>query len=147
MGALTAHDDVGTYRALATGLDDGIGRFHEDRKITFEQFGVFAREQAETIELRGNLFGVVEDERDVAVRLRDSGREPQGDSYAAFHVAGAKSIQKLAFAPGRQVSIHGHGVEVARDDDPLVTAQIGARDDRIAVTSGSSSRATSTPCP
>ena len=42
-------------------------------------------------------------------------------------------MQQLAVAPGREVVVERHRVEVAGDHDPLAAAEVGARDDGVAV--------------
>ena len=86
--------DVDPQRALAAGLDDGVGRLHQDREVGGEQLGVGSREQVQPVELGLDLLGLVEDEGDVAVRLGHRGREPQDDRVAALHVAGAEAVQE-----------------------------------------------------
>ena len=120
-------------RALAARLDGGVRRLHQDREVGDHQLGVGLAEQAEAVELVLDLLGVVEDEGHVAVGRGDGGRQPQDDRVATLHVAGAEAVQQVALATGRQVVVERHRVEVARDHDPLAAAEVGARDDGVAV--------------
>ena len=91
--------DLDAQRALAAGLDDGVGRLHQDREVGLASArGRSARAGCRPLNSRVDLLGLVEDEGDVAVGLGHGRGEPQDDRVAALHVAGAEAVQQVAVA-------------------------------------------------
>ena len=133
MGALAGRTDVGAHRALAAGLDAGVGRLHEDREVAGEQLGTLAGEPAEPVELRSDLLALVEHVGDVADGLGDRRGHHERDRHAALHVARAQTVEDVALEPRRQVAVGGHGVKVPGDDDSLGTTERRTSDDRVAI--------------
>ena len=98
-----------------------------------EQLGSPRDQLAEAVPLGFDLFAVVEDVGDVPVRLSQRCGQPQRDGDATLHVAGAEPVDQAVRAARRQVVVQRHRVEVAGDHDPLVPAEFGTGDDRVAV--------------
>src|SRR5690606_4785408 len=55
------------------------------------------------------------------------------DRHSALHVAGPEAVQVGLVAPGGQVVVERHGVEVAGDHDPLGATEVGAGHHVVAV--------------
>ena len=127
--ALDAYVDP--QRALAAGLDDPVRGLHQDREVGLEQVGVALRKELQAVALGLDLLALVEQVGHVPVGHRHRRGEPQRDRHAALHVAAAEAVQRLLVAPGGEVAVERHGVDVAGDHDPLGVPVVGAGDDRV----------------
>ena len=131
---LPRQPDVDVQRALAAGLDHGVGGLHQDREVGGEQRGVALAELEQPVVVGLDLLAVVEHEGEVADRLGHRGGQPQDHRVAALHVAGAQAVQDpVVVEPRGQVVVDRHRVEVAGDHHPLVAAQLGAGHHGVAV--------------
>ena len=124
--------DVHAQGALAAGLDDGVARLHQDREVALDEVGALLGDDSETVEDVVDLLGLVEDEGDVAVGFGDLLGQPEGDSDATLHVAGAEAVQQGAVVAHREVAVEGDGVDVTRDHHALFASEVGAGDQRVA---------------
>ncbi len=133
MGALAGHADLDPQRALTAGFDDGIGGFEEDGEIAGEPIGVLLREPLQTVARGLDFLVVIEDERDVAGRLRHRSGEVQQHGDARLHVGCAAAVHALAVAPGRHVVDDRDGIEMAGEHHSSRAAEAGERHDGVTV--------------
>lgn len=134
VGALAGGAQQDPEGALAAALHLAVGGLQEDGEVTGEPVGVGVGDMAEAVEVRGDLFLVVEDEGQVAVGRRDRGSHPQLDGDPGLHVAGAAAPQHAVLVqPGGDVAGDRHGVEVSGEHHPLVAAQVRTGHDVVAV--------------
>ncbi len=121
-------------RALAAALDLTVRRLQEDREVALQPVGMGLGDVLEAVEVGGDLFVVVEDERQVAVGGRDRRCDAELDRHPGLHVAGAAAPQDAVLVEARgDVVGDRDGVDVAGQDDAFATAEVGAGDDVVAV--------------
>ena len=133
VGTLAGGAQLDPHGALAAGLDAGVGGLHQDGEVPGQQLGSLARDPSEPVVDRRDLLGVVEHVGDVAHGVGGGRGQRQGHRHPALHVAGPQAPQDVVLQACGQVPVDRHGVEVSGDHDPLVTAQVGAGHDRVAV--------------
>ena len=95
VGAAAVCPQFDSHRALATGFDNRVRRFHQDCEVGMQQFRTAVRDALESVELGFDLLAFVEDVGDVARRCSDCGGEFEFDGCAALHVAGAEPVQPV----------------------------------------------------
>ena len=123
--------------AVAAPLDLAVGRLAQDREVCGEQVGAGLGEPGQAVEIRVDLLVVVPHPGDVDPGRGELRGELQLHGDAGLHVDGAAPPEErlpiLGDLAGGDVAVDRHGVDVPRDDDPLIPAEVGAGHDRVAV--------------
>ncbi len=123
--------------AVAAALDVGVGRLPQNGEVAGKQFGVGAGQAGEAVERLGDLFVVVPDPGDVHRGLGELCGELELNRDSRLHVDGATAPEEVdavdALVASGNVVVDRYGVDMAGDHHSLVTSEIGAGNDRVAV--------------
>jgi hypothetical protein len=125
VGPHAGEPDLEPHRALAAGLQHRVGRFAEDGHIASQKIRPIIEQLAETVELGRDLFGRIEDVRDVDRRVVHRAGQLQHHREAALHVGCTEPPQRVAVDAGAVVAVDRHSVGVAGEHEARRTPEIG----------------------
>ena len=129
VGGLAFDGDSDADGSLASSLDPGSCRLHEDRKICLEQVRAIVREPPETVQGGVHLLVVVEHPGDIETGLIEFAGKLQCDCHPALHVHGAPAVDHNPFRSflhrARKVSGHWNGVKMTGHHHSLPTTEPG----------------------
>ena len=128
-----ARHHVDPHGALAAALDDGGGGLHQHREVGLEPLRPRAGDPLQPVALELDLLALVQEQRQVAVRLGQLGGRTQDHRAAALHVTGPQAQQPVAVQPSGEVVVHRHRVEVAGECHALLASEVGTGHHGVAV--------------